>query len=85
MDLINALFEFGGCLALIPSIRAILRDKCVQGFSIYAPIFFTSWGWWNILYYPHLDQFWSAIAAVLLAITNSIYLVLVFKYRRARA
>jgi len=81
MDLINAMFEFGGFLALIPSIRAIMRDKRVHGFSILTPLFFTSWGYWNIVYYPHLEQLWSAVAAVLLALANSVYLFLVYKYR----
>jgi len=83
MDMINAAFEFGGFLALMPSIMAIMRDKRVHGMSLLTPLFFTSWGWWNLFYYPSLDQFWSAIAAGLLASTNSVYLALLFKYRRA--
>ena len=71
-------------MAMIPSIMAIQRDKRVHGFSIFTPIFFTSWGWWNIAYYPHLDQFYSTIAAAALALVNSIYLVLVFKYRTVK-
>jgi len=81
MDIINAMFELGGFMAIIPSILAVLRDKCWQGLSLMTPVFFTSWGFWNILYYPHLDQFWSACAAVLLTVSNSIYLALLFKYR----
>jgi len=85
MDMINAAFEFGGFLAIIPSIMAVLRDKRVHGISILTPLFFTSWGFWNIFYYPSLDQIWSAWAAVLLSLTNGIYLVLLFHYRaRAR-
>ncbi|WP_167632472.1 hypothetical protein [Mariprofundus ferrooxydans] len=81
MDAINALFEFGVFLAVVPSILALLRDRQVRGMSLLTPLFFTSWGFWNIFYYPHLDQFWSAAAAVLLTITNSIYLVLLLKYK----
>jgi len=83
MDMINAAFEFGGFLALVPSIMAIMRDKRVYGMSLLTPLFFTSWGWWNLFYYPSLDQVWSAVAAGLLASANSVYLALLFKYRRA--
>jgi len=79
--MINAAFEFGGFLAIIPSIMAVLRDKRVYGVSLLTPLFFTSGGFWNIIYYPHLDQIWSAWAAVLLSVTNAVYLVLLFHYR----
>jgi len=81
MDMINALFELGGALAIIPSIKAALRDKQIMGLSIWSTVFFASWGWWNLIYYPHLDQMLSACAALLLAITNSIYLCLIWKYK----
>ncbi len=81
MDMINAAFEFGGFLAVIPSIMAVLRDKRVHGVSILTPLFFTSWGLWNIIYYPHLDQIWSAWAAILLSVANTIYLALLFHFR----
>jgi len=81
MDMINAAFEFGGFLAVVPSIMAVLRDKRVRGVSLLTPLFFTAWGFWNIIYYPHLDQIWSAWAAVLLSVTNALYLTLLFHYR----
>ena len=82
MDITNALFEFGGFLAVLMSIRAILRDQSVAGFSPYTTIFFTAWGCWNMAYYPHLDQWWSALAAALLTFTNTVYLCLVWYFRR---
>jgi len=80
MDLINAAFEYGGTVAVVPSIAAILRDKRVHGLSALTPMFFASWGWWNLFYYPHLHQPMSAIGAVFLAGANSLYLFLVVKY-----
>jgi len=83
MDQINAAFEFGGAIAVIPSILAAMRDKRIMGLSIWSTVFFASWGWWNLIYYPHLDQIWSAWAALLLAATNSVYLYLIWKYKYA--
>jgi len=82
MDAINALFELGGAFAIIPSIVAAHRAKRIAGVSIFTSLFFTSWGWWNIFYYPSLDQTLSACAAVLLAATNSIWLGQIWIYRR---
>jgi len=83
MDAINACFELGGAFAIIPSIIAAHKAKEIRGISIITSIFFTSWGWWNIVYYPSLDQMLSAGAAVLLAGTNSIWLYQIWKYRAA--
>jgi len=82
MDAINALFEVGGAFAIIPSIVAAWRAKKIVGVSIVTSLFFTSWGWWNIFYYPSLDQTLSAAAAGMLATTNSIWLFQIWYYRR---
>lgn len=81
-DLLNALFEFGGALIILLNVKAILRDKLVRGFDWRVLAFFTAWGAWNLFYYPHLDQILSTIAASALFVINTIYLVLVLKYRR---
>jgi len=85
MDLTNSIFEFGGMLALFPSILAIIRDKRVAGVSILTPVFFATWGFWNLPYYTTLHQTWSACAALLLATTNTVYLYLIWKYSYGRA
>lgn len=83
-DIINASFELVGIIAVWLNIRAVLRDKAVKGVSVLNVLFFSLWGYWNIFYYPHLDQFWSGMAAGILAILNSIYFVLLMRYRNAR-
>jgi len=81
MDKINALFEFCGFLAVMPSIVAAHKSKKIVGVSLITPLFFAAWGFWNILYYPHLAQDYSTYAAILLASANSYWLVLVWKSR----
>lgn len=80
-DLINGLFETFGGVAVAFSIRAILKDKKSAGFSIIPLLFFTSWGYWNLYYYPHLNQWFSAFGALATVAANTLYIGLVIKYR----
>lgn len=81
MDAINAMFEFGGFLAVLPSILIVRKSKKIDGVSVITLWFFTAFGYWNILYYPHLNQACSTYAALLLAAANSYWLLLVWKYK----
>lgn len=83
-DIINASFEFVGIIAVWLNIRAILRDRQVKGVSVLNVLFFSIWGFWNIYYYPSLEQFWSGVAAGLLAASNSFYFFLVMRFKNAR-
>ena len=81
-DLINATFEFGGSLAITASILRLLKDKEVKGISWHMIAFFTSWGAWNVFYYPHLGQTLSFLAGILVLTTNVVYLSLLIHYSR---
>ena len=80
-DLINGLFEGASSLTIWLNVRAILRDKAVKGFSPVPLIFFASWGYWNLFYYPHLNQWLSFFGGVSMVIANTVYIFLVLKYR----
>lgn len=82
-DLINALFEGTGAAAAGLNVRQILRDKQARGFHIGSVLFFTSWGGWNVWYYPWLHQYASLVAAATLFAVNLLYtgLVLYYLYR----
>lgn len=79
-DLINAAFEFCGFIAVIPTIIEANRTKEIKGVSIITVLFFASWGFWNVFYYPSLNQEWSAYAAILLAAVNCVWLWQVYQY-----
>lgn len=83
-DAINAVFELGGGLAVFAHCRAVLRDREVHGVSWLAVLFFTLWGFWNLLYYPHLGQWMSFWCGMLIVIGNTTWIVLIIKFRRAR-
>lgn len=82
-DIINAAFEFGGAIFLCHNCITLYKDKAVSGVSILSTAFFTGWGFWNIYYYPTLDQVWSMIAAIALTFFNVLWVGQMIYYRRA--
>jgi len=80
-DSVNGLFEMVGGLFILNHCRAVLRDKAVAGVSIISTIFFSSWGVWNLYYYPHLDQWWSFSGGLVIVAANCLWIGLMLKYR----
>lgn len=80
-DLINGLFEFCGGLLILNHCRVLLRDKAVAGVSLFSTAVFTSWGFWNLYYYPLLGQWWSFAGGLAIVCANALWLALMFKYR----
>lgn len=81
-DLLNGMFELLGGVFIWMHIRQILKDKAVKGVSIPATGFFTSWGFWNLYYYPHLGQWWSFTGGVVIVLANIIWISLMLYYSR---
>lgn len=73
-DIINALFEFTGAYLTWQNFRRVRRDQGYAGIYWPAVAFFLGWGLWNLFYYPHLGQWWSAAAGAALCITNFCWL-----------
>ena len=81
-DLINGSFEcFGGTLLCI-NIYRLLRDKQVRGISLIPVIFFTLWGYWNLFYYPHLNQWVSFFGGILVVLANTMWVLMAIYYKR---
>jgi len=81
-DIINGCFELFGGLLMWLSIRQIIRDKQIVGFSPAPLIFWTAWGLWNLFYYPSLDQWFSFLGGIVVVVSNAIYLVLIWHFSR---
>lgn len=79
-DYINAIFEFGGALVCAKSIVRLYRDKHVAGYNVSQSVFFTSWGAWNLTYYPLLHQYASFTGGVALMTANGIWSAMAFYY-----
>ncbi len=82
LDLINGTFEIGGAFVNLINIRQIFKDKEVKGVHWAPFVFFTTWGIWNLLYYPSLAQWFSFFGGVILVIVNIIYIIGLMKYWR---
>ena len=80
-DLINGSFEFLAGFFLLNNCFRVIKDKAVAGVSIISVIFFTLWGFWNLYYYPHLNQMISFFGGLLIVAANTFWVVLLLKYR----
>jgi hypothetical protein len=84
-DIVNGVFETVGALATWANVRRIRRDRRVAGVNFYSMAFFAGWGLWNLIYYPHLDQWASFVGGVLLVSGNVVWTVYAIRYRDDKA
>jgi uncharacterized membrane protein YfcA len=81
-DMINGIFELIGGLLLVLNCIRLHESKKVVGVSTLPVIFFSSWGLWNLYYYPSLGQWFSFFGGVLIVSVNTVWLAMCFYYRR---
>lgn len=81
-DFYNGMFELGGAMFALLNVRQAHLDKQVKGVSWIAVLFFAAWGYWNVYYYPVIDQPYSAACAVVLALVNTVWMTQLFYYSR---
>lgn len=80
-DLINGVFETVGGLLLFLHSRRVVKDKEVKGVSVPPMLFFLGWGFWNLFYYPHLDQWFSFLGGCVILAGNILWVALVIHYK----
>jgi len=80
-DAVTAFFEFLGGLFVIGSIFRLLKDKMVRGVHWPQPVYFTAWGFWNLYYYPHLNQWISFWGGAFLVVANAVWLGMFWYYK----
>lgn len=79
-DFINGLFEFSGSIAIWINVFKLYKDKQIKGIHWGPMLFFTSWSFWNLYYYPFLSQWLSLTGGVSLVIANCIWTGLAIYY-----
>lgn len=79
-DLINGLFELAAAIFILNHCRVLYAHKCVRGVSVLSSMFFMSWGFWNLFFYPFLGQLWSFWGGVAVVIANFIYTGMLYYY-----
>lgn len=81
-DYINGAFEVLGAVAIFGHVRRVLKDKAVAGVSIASTMFFASWGFWNLYYYPHLGQWASFAGGIAIVLGNCIWITGLIYYTK---
>lgn len=81
-DQINGAFEMIGGALVFLNVWQVYKDKMVRGINWWVMVFFTSWGFWNLYFYPHYGLWWSFWGGVLIAIGNVCWLVMAWHYGR---
>ena len=60
-DAINGILELVGAFFLLTNCMLLYHHKRVQGISVYTTVFFTTWGLWNLYFYP-ANKLWLSFA-----------------------
>lgn len=81
-DLVNGAFELLAGLFTLLNVRRLRKDRSVRGVSIIPTVFFTAWGFWNMYYYPSLDQWASFVGGIAVVSVNMVWVVLAVHYMR---
>lgn len=84
MDLINGLFQLGGCLMAWVNVRATWQDQRLLCVRVWTICFFNTWNLWNLWYYRPIWGVWSYLGGTLLAVGNTTWIVLICYVRNKR-
>ena len=83
-DVVNGVFEGLAGFLLWNNVRILFHQKIVKGVSIFTTAMFALWGYWNLYYYPHLNQTASFIGGVLVVFANTVWVILAIRYSRRK-
>jgi hypothetical protein len=84
-DIINGAFEACGAAMLALNVQRVWRDRALAGVHWAPTLFFTSWGFWNLFYYPSLNQWASFAGGCALVTMNAAWIASVYLARRPGA
>lgn len=82
-DLINGAYELAGGFFIWLNVMALYKAKMIRGVNPWTTAFFTSWGYWNLYYYPHLHQWLSFAGGLAIVTANTCWIALAWRYRYA--
>ncbi len=81
-DAVNGTYELVGGIFLLLNFIKLYKDKKVRGIMLSSAAFFASWSWWNLYYYPSLNQWISFAGGLLIGITNATWIIMAIYYQR---
>lgn len=80
-DFINGTIEAVAGLFVLNHCRVLYAHKETRGVSIVSSLFFLCWGFWNLYYYPHLNQPISFYGGLFVVAANVLYVGMMVNYR----
>ena len=83
-DLINGLVELCGSFFTWMNARRLYKDREVKGVYWPATLFFTSWGLWNLYYYPALNQWCSFTGGAVLVSGNIAWIAMLITFKNKK-
>lgn len=83
-DMINGAFESCGVFFIMLSIKRLRAEKEVKGVDWKHIAFFTTWGFWNLYYYPSLGQWFSWCGGLAITVANATWVVMLIYYGRRK-
>lgn len=81
-DAVNGSYELIGGLFMALNCYRLYKDKQIKGVSILTAVFFSTWSWWNLYYYPHLNQWFSFLGGLLIGTMNIMWVVMALYYTK---
>ena len=81
-DIVNGVFGLGMACMLCLNVLRLWRERKVRGVSFWAVFWPTMWGYWNLYYYPSLDQWWSFVAGIGVVSMNTTWVALAILWRK---
>lgn len=79
-DAINGCWELAGAIFTSFSVLDLYKKKHAAGITLGALAFFTTWGIWNIIFYPVNGHMLSFYGGIVLCSVNLIWTTLFIKY-----
>lgn len=79
-DTVNGAFEMLGSVFILMSVWKLRKDKQVKGVDWKHIAFFTAWGYWNLYYYPSLNQSMSFYGGIAIVLANMIWVLQLMHY-----
>lgn len=83
-DICNGAFEAVGGGMIWLNVRQLLKDKVIKGVHWGPTVFFTSWGLFNLYFYPANNLWFSFAGGVSIVLANLTWLYLVWKFYNGR-
>jgi hypothetical protein len=83
-DLVNSGFEALAGVFVLNQSRALWKSRQAYGVSLLSVLFFNTFGFWNLYYYPHLNQWSSFFGGFCVTLANTVWVTSIVWLRRAQ-